>query len=206
MLFGIRLISLDENAMRYQEQTRLLQQFAAEQKADALLRLALLLDFPPIADYESAMELLFRIWQQLKDDRAVIIGAYIGLAEMGNIPGKFHAQLPKCCADEKIKATGQYLLAMQAARQEKQKQAIILLEKSIQQYANTVWPYFELAKFCPSRRAALTGCAHRNIQRCYKESEIEQMTLTELIDPDRYINEILGLEITESLYDEFFGL
>ncbi len=89
----IRFITPQEDEAAYLEQQKLLAQVEAHPAPGHLLRLALLLDFPPIADYESAIELLWQTWLQFHDTRAVLLGAYMGLMEGAGIGASFSAVL-----------------------------------------------------------------------------------------------------------------
>ncbi len=206
MLDGIRLIEQDEDAASYLEQTYLIRQFSVNQTADSLLRLALLLDFPPIGDYETAIVLLERIWSRLKDVRAILISAYIELTESGSISTRNRTLLLNFPSDEdnKLRAVGKYILAREAMMQENRTQAISHLKKSIELYVNTVLPYCNLAALCPDSREKLLQKAHQNIKRYVQISDLEEISKAELINPDRVINELLGIEMNEVLYDEFF--
>ena len=163
--------------------------------------LALLLDFPPIADYESAIELLWQTWLQFHDARAVLLGAYTGLMEGAGIGASFSAVLQDGLsqAAPKLQACGAYLLAKQIQMWStgKTAQATALLERSIFLCPDTVTPYLELARLRPRQRQTLLETARTKVQRVYSVAQLEGMPLEALLSPDQMIDEILGIECSE---------
>lgn len=197
----IRFITPQEDEASYLEQEKLLAQVEAHPGPEPLLRLALLLDFPPIADYESAIELLWQTWLQFHDVRAILLGAYIGLMEGGGIGTSFSAVLQNGLpqASPKLQACGAYLLAKQIQMwfTGETAQAIALLERSISLRPDTVTPYLDLAQLRPRQRQMLRETARANVQQVYSVSQLEGMSLEECLSPDGMIDEILGIECNE---------
>lgn len=201
MLHGIRFISQEDDESAFIEQIRLLQQFKNHPSSEPLLRLALLLDFPPIADYESAIELLWQTWLQFQDARAILLGAYMGLMEGAGIGASFSAVLQDGLphASPKLQACGAYLLAKQIQMWStgETAQAVSLLERSISLCPDTVTPYLDLARLRPRQRQTLVETARTKVQRVYSVSQLEGMPLEALLSPDQMIDEILGIECSE---------
>lgn len=197
----VRLITPQEDEASYLEQQKLLAQVEAHPAPEPLLRLALLLDFPPIADYESAIELLWQTWLQFQDARAILLGAYMGLMEGGGIGTSFSAVLQNGLpqASPKLQACGAYLLAKQIQMwfTGETAQAIALLERSISLCPDTVTPYLDLAQLRPRQRQMLRETARANVQQVYSVSQLEGMSLEECLSPDQMIDEILGIECNE---------
>lgn len=197
----IRFITPQEDEAAYLEQQKLLAQVEAHPAPGHLLRLALLLDFPPIADYESAIELLWQTWLQFHDTRAVLLGAYMGLMEGAGIGASFSAVLQDGLSQDspKLRACGAYLLAKQIQMWSTGEtgQAVALLERSISLCPDTVTPYLDLAQLRPRQRQTLLETARAKVQRVYSVSQLEEMPLEALLSPDRMIDEILGIECSE---------
>ena len=197
----VRFITPQEDQGLYLEQQKLLTQAEVHPSSEPLLRLALLLDFPPIADYESAIELLWQTWLQFQDARAILLGAYMGLMEGSGIGASFSAVLQDGLsqASPKLQACGAYLLAKQIQMWStgKASQAITLLEQSISLCPDTVTPYLELARLRPRQRQTLLETARAKVQRVYSVSQLEEMPLEALLSPDQMIDEILGIECNE---------
>lgn len=197
----VRFITPQEDQGLYLEQQKLLTQAEVHPSSEPLLRLALLLDFPPIADYESAIELLWQTWLQFQDARAILLGAYMGLMEGAGIGASFSAVLQDGLsqASPKLQACGAYLLAKQIQMWStgKASQAITLLEQSISLCPDTVTPYLELARLRPRQRQTLLETARAKVQRVYSVSQLEEMPLEALLSPDQMIDEILGIECNE---------
>lgn len=197
----VRFITPQEDQASYLEQQKLLAQVEAQPGPEPLLRLALLLDFPPIADYESAIELLWQTWLQFQDARAILLGAYMGLMEGSGIGASFSAVLQDGLsqASPKLQACGAYLLAKQIQMwsTEETAQATALLERSIFLCPDTVTPYLELARLRPRQRQTLLETARTKVQRVYSVAQLEGMPLEALLSPDQMIDEILGIECSE---------
>lgn len=197
----IHFITPQEDEALYLEQQKLLAQVEAQPGPEPLLRLALLLDFPPIADYESAIELLWQTWLQFQDTRAILLGAYMGLMEGAGIGTSFSAVLQDGLsqASPKLQACGAYLLAKQIQMWStgETAQAVALLEQSISLCPDTVTPYLDLAQLRPRQREMLLETARTKVQRVYSVSQLEEMPPEELLSPDGMIDEILGIECNE---------
>lgn len=197
----VRFITPQEDQASYLEQQKLLAQFEAAPGPEPLLRLALLLDFPPIANYECAIDLLWQTWTQFQDARAVLLGAYMGLMEGAGIGASFSAVLQNGLSQSspKLQACGAYLLAKQIQMWStgETAQAVALLEQSISLCPDTVTPYLELARLRPRQRQTLLETARAKVQRVYSVSQLEEMPLEALLSPDRMIDEILGIECSE---------
>ena len=197
----VRFITPQEDHNLYLEQQKLLAQAEAQPGPEPLLRLALLLDFPPIADYESAIELLWQTWLQFQDARAILLGAYMGLMEGSGIGASFSAVLQDGLsqASPKLQACGAYLLAKQIQMWStgETAQATALLERSIFLCPDTVTPYLELARLRPRQRQTLLETARTKVQRVYSVAQLEGMPLEALLSPDQMIDEILGIECSE---------
>lgn len=197
----VRIITPQEDEASYLEQKKLLAQVEAHPAPEPLIRLALLLDFPPIANYESAIELLWQTWLQFQDARAILLGAYMGLMEGGGIGASFSAVLQDGLpqASPKLQACGAYLLAKQIQMwfTGETAQAIALLERSISLCPDTVTPYLDLAQLRPRQRQALEQTARANIQQVYTVAQLEEMPLEALLSPDWMIDEILGISCSE---------
>lgn len=197
----IRFITPQEDQALYLEQQKLLKQVEAQPSPEPLLRLALLLDFPPIADYESAIELLWQTWLQFHDARAVLLGAYMGLMEGAGIGASFSAVLQDGLSQSspKLQACGAYLLAKQIKMWTtgEAAQVVALLEWSISLCPDTVTPYLELAQLRPRQRQTLLETARAKVQRVYSVAQLEGMPLEALLSPDQMIDEILGIECNE---------
>lgn len=197
----VRFITPQEDQGLYLEQQKLLTQAEVHPSSEPLLRLALLLDFPPIADYESAIELLWQTWLQFQDARAILLGAYMGLMEGSGIGASFSAVLQDGLsqASPKLQACGAYLLAKQIQMWStgETAQATALLERSIFLCPDTVTSYLELARLRPRQRQTLLETARAKVQRVYSVSQLEEMPLEALLSPDRMMDEILGIECSE---------
>lgn len=194
-------ITPQEDEALYLEQQKLLAQVEAQPGPEPLLRLALLLDFPPIADYESAIELLWQTWLQFQDARAILLGAYMGLMEGAGIGASFSTVLQGGLphASPKLQACGAYLLAKQIQMWStgETAQAVALLERSISLCPDTVTPYLDLAQLRPRQREMLLETARTKVQQVYTVAQLEGMPLEALLSPDGMIDEILGIQCNE---------
>jgi hypothetical protein len=204
MVHNVKLITLSEDSIAFREQERLLGKYATDCNHEHLIRLALLINNPPIADYNSAIQLLSNLCEHTLDEKALVIGAYISVSHTGSISESFRAfisdNVDMMTSD--YQSACYYVLALEMICRDKLGEARYFLTKAIEKKEDCVLAYFQLAKLCDSNKEYLLEVAKSHILVLQNTDCIGMLSCEELLCPQAYIQEhIFGTIMTEEIID-----
>ena len=192
MLFdNIKLITNTENEELYCKQMQILEEYNKEQSIIDLIRFSLLYTLSPICDEKTAINILKS--QDSHDFRFLIIGAYLVAYSHYSNNNLFIDKL----LDEYVnysrfeKSIVNYLIALHYYSNSVgiKDDIVYYLNKSISLCDDYVSNFY--LRFVITKNHEDAAKARRNIKRVLSGKEIESLTVDDLIDPQRYINEYI---------------
>lgn len=206
MLHAVNLITQTEDQGAFHKQQQLLDLYTIDRNPDHLVRLALLLYQPPIADYDSAVRLLSNVYEYTKNEKALVIGSYISVANTGIIAPKLKFLIGDDIEmmNSDYQSACFYLLALESMIQFDDIKACDFFKKAIDKNKDCVLAYCYLSRLSPLHKKELLETAKSNILDIQSLKHIEMLPKECFISPESFIQEhIFGTIMTEEQFDFF---
>jgi len=204
------IITLSDSEELYDYQCYLLNQISEETLTDIVLQVAILQTFPPVEDYNEVIKILRAYFEQNKDIRICILGAYLSSTWENYKVNDFLGEISDLFqnADDQQKSILYYLMAYDIYKRNEitnQKDRYVeLLNKSVTLSKRFYYNYCLLAKISDRKRAKeLMRIGLSQVEKINSESDSKKMTISYFVKYESFVNEyILGIVIPEGVFFE----
>ena len=205
MFEDINLISYRESRLLYKKQRDLLKELKENLTGDLLIRLALLQTLPPVCDSVGAVRILQSCMINHFD--YLIIGAYL-CAESLELDDNIFLEKLLGEADHlenSQKSVVKYLQALHEYNRSQYASQSVLLAISESIDLCDRFPANNFLRFLISNDATYKHKAKKNVRNVLKQGEMSYLSMDDMIDPNRYIEEkITMITLTETAYNAMF--